>query len=234
VHRVIADVGERAQTRTVERALGLLAEVCGQNAITLSECARRAQLPPSTALRLLRTLDAGGFVVRDAQGCFRAGPRIIQMGAAALGREALITLGEPALRRLVATTGETAYLSIAGPGESAIYVAMVEGIHPIRHTSWVGRAVPMAGIAVGVALTGRTPREGYVAERDASAPDITAIAAPVRLPGRIVGALSVVGPSYRIDDDAMAGYGMAVRAEALALAAQLGGPGTPTAATQAT
>jgi urocanate hydratase len=194
--------------RSVERALALLAEVVG--------------LPPSTALRLLRTLEAAGFVRRGSDGWFRAGTRLIQLGAAAFGRQELVRLGEPALQRLVEATGESAYLSIAGPGDTAIYVAMVEGTHPVRHTSWVGRAVPMAGLAVGRALRGPVPPEGYVAERDGSDPDVTAIAAPVLRPGGVAGALSVIGPTYRIDDATMHAYGAAVRAEAGALSATFG------------
>jgi urocanate hydratase len=179
-------------------------------------------LPPSTALRLLRTLEAAGFVRRGSDGWFRAGTRLIQLGAAAFGRQELVRLGEPALQRLVEATGESAYLSIAGPGDTAIYVAMVEGTHPVRHTSWVGRAVPMAGLAVGRALRGPVPPEGYVAERDGSDPDVTAIAAPVLRPGGVAGALSVIGPTYRIDDATMHAYGAAVRAEAGALSATFG------------
>jgi len=51
-----------ASTRAVERAMGLLGEVCAEGEITLSQCARRARLPVSTALRLLRTLETSGFV----------------------------------------------------------------------------------------------------------------------------------------------------------------------------
>lgn len=208
--------------RTIERALALLVEVGTAEALTLTECARRVGLPASTALRQLRTLEAAGFVRRGSDGEFRAGPRLIQLGAAAFGRQALTRLGEPALQRLVEATGESAYLSIAGPADTAIYVAMVEGTHPVRHTSWVGRSVPMAGLAVGKALRGQVPAAGYLAERDATDPDVTAIAAPVWRPGGVVGALSVVGPTYRIDESSLHAYGVAVRCEADALSATFG------------
>jgi len=220
-----------SQTRTVERALGLLAEVCGADALTLAECARRTRLPTSTALRLLRTLEASGFVRRSSDGCFQAGPRLIQLGAAALGRQELVRLAEPALARIVEATGESAYLSIAGPGETAIYIAMVEGTHPVRHTSWVGRAVPLAGLAVGLALSDQVPEAGYVAERDATDPDVTAVAAPIRRPFAVAGALSLVGPTYRIAEDTMHAYGQIVRREADALSAQFGVTGPGAAAT---
>jgi urocanate hydratase len=211
-----------APTRAVDRALDLLAEVCADRPLSLAECARRATLPPSTALRLLRTLERAGFVRRDELGYFHPGSRLIQLGASALGRQAIVTMGEPALRRIVAATGESAYLSIAGPNDTAIYIAMVEGTHAVRHTSWVGRAVPMAGLAVGDALRGTVPESGYVAQRDLIEPDVTAIAAPIRRPGGVAGALSVLGPTYRMDDDTMHEYGQIVSREARGLAADLG------------
>ncbi|MEV6006435.1 helix-turn-helix domain-containing protein [Streptomyces sp. NPDC051976] len=211
-----------ASTRAVERAMGLLGEVCAEGEITLSQCARRARLPVSTALRLLRTLEASGFVRRDPAGAYQVGPRLIQLGAAALGRQGLVRLAEPALRRIVASTGESAYLGMAGAQGTAIYVATVEGTHSVRHTSWVGRAVPLSDGALGAALSGLTPAVGYIAERGRTEPDVTAVSAPVPRPGGIAGAISLLGPSYRIDDDAMHAYGRIVAREARALADQLG------------
>lgn len=197
--------------------------------MSLAECARRSHLPPSTALRLLRTLESNGFVVRNASGSFSAGTTMIQLGAYALGRQSLVRLAQPAMQRIVETTGETTYLSIAGPNETAVYISMVEGTHAVRHTSWVGRSMPFANLAVGRALTGDVPAEGFVAERDRNEPDVTAIAAPIRRAGGVAGALSLLGPTYRIDDQVMQSYGRIVSREAQAIGTELGDqPGTQT------
>ena len=212
---------EPTGTRTVERALALLG-VITEAPTPLSECARRTSLPPSTALRLLRTLERSGFATRADDGDYTAGPRMIQLGATALGHHELTRLAEPALDRITAATGESAYLSVRGVGDTALYLAQVEGTHAIRHTSWVGRAIPLAGLAVGRALAGDVPPEGYVAERDRAEPDVTAIVAPVRAPGRVIGALSVLGPTYRIDEDTMHRYGRTVAEESARLSRHLG------------
>jgi urocanate hydratase len=219
---VLTAIAGASTTRTVDRALALLAEVCAEDSISLSECARRARLPASTALRLLRTLEGSGFVTRDDEGNFRAGSRLIQLGALALGRQSLVRIAEPALHRLVSATGESAYLSIAGPGSTAIYIAMVEGTHAVRHTSWVGRSFPMANLAVGQALSGRVPDAGYVAERDRLEPDVTAIVAPILRPGGVAAAMSLLGPTYRIDDSTLHRYGHIIADEARSLNSQLG------------
>lgn len=209
-------------TRTVERALALLSVVITDSPISLTECARRTGLPASTALRLLRTLEQAGFASRDAEGSFLAGPRMIQLGATAVGRHELIRLATPALDRIVDQTGESAYLAVRGTGSTALYVAQAEGTHTVRHTSWIGRSIPLDGLAVGRVLAGDLPAEGYVAERDRLEPDVTAIVAPISYPGGVVGALSVLGPTYRIDDQTMDRYGEIVAAEGARLSARLG------------
>jgi IclR family transcriptional regulator, acetate operon repressor len=209
-------------TRTVGRALDLLAEVCVAPPISLTECARRAGLPASTALRLLRTLESAGFVARDTAGAFHPGVRVIQLGATALGRQSLVALAQPCLARIVERTGESTYLVVRGTRDTALYLAMAEGTHAIRHTSWVGRAIELADLAVGAALDGDVPDVGYVAQRDRIEPDVTAIAAPVRRPGGIAAAINLLGPSYRIDEQTTHVYGRIVAREATIIGELLG------------
>jgi IclR family acetate operon transcriptional repressor len=218
----VTAIAATASTRTVERALDLLAQVCAHPPISLTECARRADLPASTALRLLRTMETAGFVARDAGGAFRPGVRVLQLGAAALGRQSLVELAQPSLARIVEQTGESTYLVIRGPRDTALYLAMAEGTHAVRHTSWVGRAIELADLAVGAALAGDVPEAGYVAQRDRIEPDVTAIASPVRRPGGIAAAINLLGPTYRIDEQTTHAYGQIVAREAGAVSALLG------------
>jgi IclR family transcriptional regulator, acetate operon repressor len=207
--------------RTVERALSLLAAVAAVDGISLSECARRTALATSTALRLLRTLEASGFVAREG-AAYVPGPRLIQLGALALGRQSLVTQVRPSLQRIVERTGESTYFVMRGAKDTALYLAMVEGTHAIRHTSWVGRAIALEDLAVAQALAGDAPASGYVAQRDRDAPDVTAIAAPVYWAAGVAGALNLLGPTYRMDEDTMHRYGAIVAREAAAVSRQLG------------
>lgn len=209
--------GAAGSTRAVERALALLAEVCEHDVATLAEAARRTHLAPSTALRLLRTLEHTGFVARDSDGVWTPGSRSLGLGATVLGRASLVRLAEPALRRIVAATGETTYLIVRGPAGTAVYVGMVEGTRSVRHTSWVGRSIEVDGLAVGRALLGGVPPDGYVAERDLIEPDVTAVAAPIPRPGGIAGAINLLGPTYRIDEATMHAHGRIVAREAAAV-----------------
>ena len=190
-------MGEQA-TRTVERALSLLAEVCEQGRTSLADAARAVELAPSTALRHLRTLESSGFIRRDEDGNYRPGSRLMQLGARALANESLIDLCHAEMVGLEAATGESVYLSIEGHRSSAVYIAIVEGSHSVRHTNWVGRSIPLEGSAAGLVLRGATPDAGYVVVERGIEPDVTALAAPITASGRSVAVLSILVPSYRM------------------------------------
>jgi DNA-binding IclR family transcriptional regulator len=187
-----------APTRTVERALSLLAAVCDRRGANLADCARDCDLPPSTALRILRTLETSGFVAKEESGRYRPGSRLIQLGAQALSNESLIDIARPAMEQLAQHTGESVYLSVEGHRDAALYIGIVEGTHSVRHTSWVGRTVPLELSAAGRALRGQVPDEGYVVVERGVEADVTAIACPVHSEARVVAALSLVVPSYRL------------------------------------
>ncbi|WP_228562668.1 IclR family transcriptional regulator [Catenulispora rubra] len=155
---------------------------------------------------------------------FHAGSRIIQLGAMALGRQELVRTAEPALRRIVDASGETSYLSIRGVGDRALYIGMVEGTHAVRHTSWVGRTIPLQGTAAGAVLLGDVPECGYMVVRSIVEPDVSAVAAPITWAGGIAGALSVVGPTYRINEERAEAFGRIVSDEARALSSQFSTP----------
>lgn len=211
-------------TRTVERALALLASVCDRGGANLADTARDCELAPSTALRLLRTLEATGFVRKDDTGTYRPGSRIIQLGAQALSDESLVDLAGPAMDELATETGESVYLSVVGHAATAVYINIVEGTHSVRHASWVGRTVPLDTSAAGHALRGKVTEDGYVVVERGVETDVTAIACPVYSQSRIVAAMSLVIPSYRLNADQTPQYGRLLIAAAADVSARLSSP----------
>jgi DNA-binding IclR family transcriptional regulator len=205
----------------VERALALLAAVCERGGANLADSARDCDLAPSTALRLLRTLETTGFVSKDESGVYRPGGRIIQLGAQALSNESLVDLAAEAMEYVATETGESAYLSVVGHAGTALYISIVEGTHSVRHASWVGRTVPLDKSAAGHVLRGDVPDAGYVVVERGVEKDVTAIACPVYSETRIVAALSVVVPSYRLSDTQAKQYGRTLLSAAAGITARL-------------
>ncbi|MDY6055988.1 IclR family transcriptional regulator [Micrococcus sp.] len=213
-----------ASTRTVDRALELLAAVTDHAPVTLTDAARTVDLPASTALRLLRSLELSGLVARDEAGLYRPGPRLIQLGARAFTREPLVRLAHDPMEEVVRRTGESVYLAVQADAETAVYLAIVEGTHSVRHTSWVGRTVPLEGTAVGRALRGQAPAGGHVLVADTVEPDVTALSAPVMAGGVAAGALSTLVPAYRCTEELAQRCAAALVDATAQMSQALGGP----------
>jgi urocanate hydratase len=211
------------RTRAVDRALRTLVEVAGHDGVSLADLARRADLPLSTALRLLRTLEAAEFVERDDDGLFRTGSQLVQLAVTTLGSRPLYRLADRELEQLSRETGESAYLAVPGPGDSVLYARQVESPRPVRHTSWLVQTLPRHTSAPGAALEGRVGTQGVATKESVAEDDTTAVAAPVHGPdGRIVAALNVVGPTFRLGPDRLPRVRELVLAAARSLEGALG------------
>lgn len=210
-----------AVPRSVGRAFELLERVVSAGQTTLTSVAQQAGLTPTTALRHLRALETLGYVRRDHDGMFSAGPAVLRLGAAARGDgplARLVAAAQPVLDQLTATTGESSYLAVADSG-NALYLATSESSRSIRHVGWVGRTVPLAGTAVGDSLRGALGpqhRDGTIE------PDISAVAHAIVDGGEVVAALSVIGPSHRMDAATIETTGRALAAAANRLGTTLG------------
>lgn len=196
-------VGMTAATETTEvprsigRVLDLLEVVLSEGECNLTTAAALSELTPTTALRHLRALEARGYVSRDADGQFRAGPTLFRIAASLRSDgpiDRLIAAAQPYLDELAALTGESTYLAV-GDGRSATYVAAASGTHAIRHVGGVGQQVSLDGTAVGAAL--RDPGQVCV-RKGAVEDDITALSLGLPVVDAMQVAVSVLGPAHRL------------------------------------
>ena len=212
-------------TRSASRTFELLGAITEQGGLTLGDAAKAAGLATSTALRLIRSMEQSEFLVRGDDNVYRAGPRLLQIGARAISDNQLLSRARPAMVAIAEGTRESTYLSTHGPKGTALYLAQIEGTHAIRHMGWVGQTVPLEGTAVGAALRGDLRSEGYAIAHDTIEDHSTGVAAPIYdAVGRIVGALSVVGPTFRLDDALCAQHGLVLVERCRALSTELGSP----------
>lgn len=210
--------------RATDRGLALLRVVADHpDGIVLADAARAVGLTPSTALRQLRSLESAGFALRDGDGRFGPGPELLRIARSLASSAALPRLAEQSLATLAAETGESVYLAEPAGAREAVYSAMEPGRHAVRHVSWLGQRVSRRSTAVGAALAGNVEVDGTVMRTDAVEDGVTAVSAPVHgANGDIVGALSVVGPSFRLAGPALDRARVAVAREALELSARAG------------
>jgi IclR family acetate operon transcriptional repressor len=128
----------------------------------VNELARRIDVSPSTASRLLATLETAGIVQRDGQGPFRLGLALVTLADRVLSRLDLRALARPVLVELMERTGETATLSVPGERE-AITVDSVPSRSSVVSMARLGRPSVAHATAVGKVMLafggGPLPRE---------------------------------------------------------------------------
>ncbi|NKS73117.1 helix-turn-helix domain-containing protein [Rhodococcus hoagii] len=209
-------------TRSVSRTFELLGAIIEHGGLTLADAAKTTDLATSTALRLIRSLEQTEFVLRGEDNVYRVGPRLLQIGAKAIADNQLLLRAQPAMAEIAEITRESTYLSAPGPRGTALYMGQIEGTHAIRHMGWVGQTVPSSEPPWrGPARRGGA--DGYAIAHDTIEDHSTGVAAPIYdAIGRIVGALSVVGPTFRLDDDVCARHGRVLVERCARLSAELG------------
>ena len=65
----------------VDRALSIL-DALTDDKVTLAELSKRTDLYKSTVLRLLKSLEKFGYVLRSADGSYRLGSKVLHLGVA--------------------------------------------------------------------------------------------------------------------------------------------------------
>lgn len=146
---------------TVERAVAvLLALADAPRDLGNNEIARAVGTNPSSVSRLLATLAQDELVRRvPDSGRFRLGPRLVELGNAALARVDLRQLARPHLELLTEATGETATLSVPGE-QTPITVDFVQSPSTVRSVAVVGRPSVTHATATGkvfLAYAGELP-----------------------------------------------------------------------------
>jgi DNA-binding IclR family transcriptional regulator len=138
---------------TVERAVAVLVAIAdAPSALGTNEIARRIGSNPSSVSRLLATLAKLEMVKRVADtGRYQLGPRLIQLGNAALDQVDLRAAAKTHLRALAQATGETATLSLPGK-EGTVTVDFVYGSASVRSIAQIGRPSAPHATATGKVL----------------------------------------------------------------------------------
>ena len=120
--------------RNACRTLKLLATA--QDGLKAAEIARELQIPVTTTLRIMATLQIEGYV-RKVEGRFELGPVLIHLGNASLAGVEIRSAALPVLQKLTAESVETSHLAIPCD-DRALIVAVQDGPHPLRVASRPG------------------------------------------------------------------------------------------------
>jgi DNA-binding IclR family transcriptional regulator len=156
VEQEFQDVDRRGApqgTQAIDRAAQLLTLVLDSDQpLGVSDLASAAELPKSTASRLVSSLERHGLVRRNgARGKVGPGPAILRFAHRGVVDRNLVELAQAPLEALAERSGETVNLAVPGAG-CVEHLAQVESRHFLGTGQWVGRTVDFHTTAVGKVL----------------------------------------------------------------------------------
>jgi DNA-binding IclR family transcriptional regulator len=119
--------------KSAARILDVLELLAGMSGgVRVNEMARQLAMPKSSASALLATLQGRGYVHPGADG-YRLADAYRSAGWVGGMPAALVRAGQPVMERLVARTGESAFLGVPTTEMDIRYVAKVVSDHPLRY-----------------------------------------------------------------------------------------------------
>ena len=212
-----------------ERAAALVAAVLTRSPRPIAELGAELSLSEDELTASLAVLSQHQLIVVDDRTATLSPGRVaLRFARSGKGRDDLIELAQPRLRRLADETGETANLIVMRPGGTEA-IAQADGQHLLGVTNWIGRPLGLHCTAAGKvflayeatrlpagALHARTSAtitdraalqdelervlaRGYAVLVDELEPGLSAVAAPVReRDGDVVAVLCVSGASLRL------------------------------------
>ncbi len=144
--------------KALDRGMLLLETLANESTATLTELALKNGMPPSSAHRLLITMQNHGFVDFDETSQeWRIGIEAFRIGSSFLHRTNLLVAGRDAMRTLMESSGETANLGVADNGD-VVFVSQIETHQPIRAFFRPGARSPMHVSGIGKAMMAEMPK----------------------------------------------------------------------------
>jgi IclR family transcriptional regulator, acetate operon repressor len=146
------------QVQSLVRALSLLSTVArASEGLSLTDLSEMLRLAPSTAHRLLTTLQQEGFVRFDrATNLWQVGLQAFVVGSTFVRSRDVVAIARPYMRRLMEESGETVNLAIENEGE-AVYLSQVECHAMMRAIARPGGRAKMHCSGVGKAILAWLP-----------------------------------------------------------------------------
>ncbi|TLH64025.1 IclR family transcriptional regulator [Mycolicibacterium phocaicum] len=126
--------------------------------LTLTEMARRADLPVPTAYRLVNELQQWGALSRTSSGDYVIGRRLWDVGLLAPMQTGLREVASPFLHDLYGATLATVHLAVR-EGNQALYLDRLAGHASVPVVSKIGSRLPLHATGVGKVLLAHAPAE---------------------------------------------------------------------------
>jgi DNA-binding IclR family transcriptional regulator len=146
-------------TTVASRVLAVIGAFDGRHRnLTLSQIARRANIPLPTAHRLVGELVDGAALHRQPDGGYVIGRLVWEAGLLAPVQGRLRQVAEPFLHDVYAATMATVHLAVRD-GDEVLYLHRMQGRASVPIVSTVGTRLPMHCTGVGKVLLANAPTD---------------------------------------------------------------------------
>ncbi len=235
---------ESSQAPALQRGLAVLEFLAGrEEGATLSEISAALGLSPASSFRLTGVLEDSGYVLReDASRRFRLSRKLLRLGQPQHEGRSLVECCLPAMREVLAQTGETVQLCCLAEHE-CVMIEQLASTHPFKYIVDLGSRPPIHCCAPGKAMLaylpeaalnatletltfaahttrtlasaealvgsfGKIRERGFAVDQGEHFEGIHCVAAPLLdRHGHPVAAITIAGPSSRIQARRFAEYG---------------------------
>jgi DNA-binding IclR family transcriptional regulator len=119
--------------------------------LQLKDVAEKAGINKSTALRFLCHLERENYLLRDTEGAYMLGLRLVRLGGSKSYEKTLSKISRPVMENLRRITSETVNLAVL-EGDNVLYLDVLESPHSFSVVSQVGHVEEMYCTALGKAI----------------------------------------------------------------------------------
>ena len=215
--------------QSVTNALNLLEEFKGdRDELGVTELSKRLNLHKNNIFRLLATLEAKGYIEQNkATENYWLGVKSLELGQTFIKQLGLVRQAKPFLEEIVKECNEMAYIGTIRQN-SVVYLHVEEADQTVKVANRVGWRLPIHCTGIGKAqiayaseeelerFTSNTTidrvefikhlkeiaKRGYALDNEEYNLGVRCVGVPVRdYTGRVVGGISVSGPSFRMTDE---------------------------------
>jgi DNA-binding IclR family transcriptional regulator len=140
---------QQAGTQTLLRGLAIL-EAAAAGARDLRSFGAALGTTRSTTHRLVSSLVQARYL-RQVQGGYLLGPKLIELGTIALEQMPLTAVARPHLQALAEHSHDTIHLGVRD-GDDVLYIDKIPGTRGLEMRSRVGHRMPLASTGIGKAM----------------------------------------------------------------------------------
>lgn len=226
-------------TRSVDRAIDILECFSeGNTDLRVTDIARKLGLSKATVYRILRTLDARGYVSQNPENeKYRLGVQTLRLSRTFLSGLDFRRVALPYMKVVRDTLNESVNLFVSN-GERRVVVERLESTEPLRRILRIGDELPLNRGAAGkifLAFDGANHPDadaaeleqirlkGYAISHGERALSASSVAVPLfNHTGKVAAVLAIAGPTVRFQEPALSRYIPVVVSNGAAISKELG------------